>query len=269
MSSAKNNFITANFILGAANLNNPGYVIERWHTTLTAYLVAFVALTFNVFMRGLLEKVSQGLLIWNISAFLIIVVTILAMNDHKQPASFVFQDFVNFSGFGPAYTAIVGLLQTAFGMCCYDAPAHMTEEIKHARKQAPRAIILSVYMGGITGFVFLIAACFCIGSIEETATSSTGVPIIQIFLNSTQSVAGSTCLTVLLIVIGVGASNALTAEGGRAVYAFARDRVRVLQGIMACEASANYVQHKIRGFHSPTSGAKSRIRGTSRCTRSA
>lgn len=100
----------------------------------------------------------------------------------------------------------------------------MTEEIKHARKQAPRAIILSVYLGAITGFVFLIAACFCIGDIGSTAGTSTLVPIIQIFHNSTQSVAGSTCLTVLLIVICIGASNALTAEGGRAVYAFSRDR---------------------------------------------
>jgi choline transport protein len=194
---------------------------RRYKTDLRASLIA---LAFNVFLPRLLDKVSRGLLIWNICAFLIIVVTILAVNDHKQPASFVFQDFYSMSGFNPAYTAIIGLLQTAFGMCCYDAPAHMTEEIKHARKQAPRAIILSVYLGGVTGFVFLVAACFCMGSIEATAGSSTGVPIIEIFQNSTQNVAGSTCLTVLLIVICVGASNALTAEGGRAVFAFARDR---------------------------------------------
>ena len=100
----------------------------------------------------------------------------------------------------------------------------MTEEIKHARKQAPRAIILSVYLGGVTGFIFLIAASFCIGDIEDTAFSATGVPLIQIFQNSTRSVSGSTCLTVLLIVICLGASNALTVEGGRSVYAFARDR---------------------------------------------
>lgn len=108
-------------------------------------------------------------------------------------------------------------------MCCYDAPAHMTEEIHDARKQAPRAIVLSVYIGAITGFVFLLAACFCMGSIESTAESSTGVPIIEIFYNSTNNV-GASILTVLLIVIGFGASNALTAEGGRAVYAFARDK---------------------------------------------
>ena len=109
-------------------------------------------------------------------------------------------------------------------MCCYDAPSHMTEEIVNARKEAPRAIVLSVWLGSVTGFVFLVAACFCIGSISGVAESATGVPIIQIFYDSTGSVAGSTCLAVLLIVIVLGASNALTAEGGRAVYAFARDR---------------------------------------------
>lgn len=108
-------------------------------------------------------------------------------------------------------------------MCCYDAPAHMTEEIHDARKQAPRAIVLSVYVGAVTGFAFLLAACFCIGDIESTAESATGVPIVEIFYNSTNK-AGASVLTVLLIVIGFGASNALTAEGGRAVYAFARDR---------------------------------------------
>jgi amino acid transporter len=221
---SQNNFITANAILGVANLHNPNYLIQRWHTTLVAYAIALFALSFNVFLPRLLDKVSQGLLTWNICAFLIIVITILATNDHKQPASFVFSDFVNFTGFNPAYASIVGLLQTAFGMCCYDAPAHMTEEIKHARKQAPRAIILSVYIGAITGFVFLIAACFCIGNIDATATSSTGVPVLQIFLDSTQSRPGAICLGVLLIVIYIGASNFLTAEGGRAVFAFARDR---------------------------------------------
>lgn len=171
-----------------------------------------------------MDKVSQGLLTWNICSFVIVVVTILATNDHKQSASFVFSDFSNFTGFGKPYASLLGLLQAAFGMCCYDAPAHMSEEIKHARKQAPRAIIMSVYLGGVTGFIFLVAACFCIGSIEGTATTSTYVPILQVFLNSTQSRPGAICLAVLIIGICIGASNGLTAEGGRAVFAFARDR---------------------------------------------
>jgi choline transport protein len=46
-------------------------------------------------------------------------------------------------------------------MCCYDAPSHMTEEMLNPAKEAPQAIILSVYLGAFTGFIFLISAFFC------------------------------------------------------------------------------------------------------------
>lgn len=61
------------------------------------------------------------------------------------------------------------------------------------------------------------------GDIDATATSSTGVPVIEIFLNSTASVAGSTVLSCLISVIVLVCANSLMAEGSRAVYAFARD----------------------------------------------
>lgn len=247
---AVNNFITANYLLGMANLNYPDFVIERWHTTLCAYAVGAFALFVNVGIPAVLDKMSLSLLIWNIGAFLTIIVVVLAMNDNKRSADFVFKDFVNLTGWNRSYTTIIGLLQTAWGMCCYDAPAHMTEgkhhsissyfevsgvlnpaEIKHARKQAPRAIILSVWMGAFTGFIFLIVICFSIGDIDATATSSTGVPLIQIFHDSTGSNIAATILTVLITVISFGASNSLTAEAGRSIYAFARDEGLPFSGI--------------------------------------
>lgn len=76
----------------------------------------------------------------------------------------------------------------------------------------------------MTGFIFLIVACFSMASIDATASTPTLVPMIAILQNCTRSVAGTSCLTVLFIVICLGAGNALTAEGGRAVFAFARDR---------------------------------------------
>ena len=129
LQGATNNLICAEFITGIAKLNNPDWEITRWQTTLVAFAVAFTALASNVFIPHLLHKVSYSLgpidplpdarkqvsnffLIWNICSFVIIIVTILAMNDHKQSASFVFKDFQNFTGFGTAYTAILGLLQT-------------------------------------------------------------------------------------------------------------------------------------------------------------
>lgn len=211
------NFIASGFILAIAVLNNPDYEITRVHSTLVAYAVALIALALNVFCPQLLHKMTNFFLIWNMGSFLIIFITILATNDHKQSASFVFSDFQNFTGFNKPYAAILGLLQSAFGMCCYDAPSHMTEEIHDARKVAPKAIILSVLLGCVTGFAFLIAACFCMGSIEGVAESTTGDPIVQIFYDSTQSVAGASCLTFLIVMIQLFSAISLIAEGGRAV----------------------------------------------------
>lgn len=220
---ATNNFVAANFVLGTAQLNYSGYTIERWHTVLVAYLIAFVATGSNIFLPHALNKISKFILIWNITSFFVCVITILSTNHEKQSASFVFGEFQNFTGFSAPYGAIVGLLQSAFGMCCYDAPSHMQEELVNARKQAPRAIIMSVYIGAVTGFVFLISLSFCMGDLESTAGTSTGVPVIEIFYHSTGSIAGASALASLISVIALVCANSLMAEGSRAVYAFARD----------------------------------------------
>lgn len=115
----------------------------------------------------------------------------------------------------------------------------MTEEVKNARVQAPRAIVLSVYIGFFTGFVFLVSACFCMGDVDAMASSSTGVPIIEIFFHSTGSRAGATGLASLILLVGLGASNGLTATGGRSIYAFARDQGLPFSGWLSRVNSEN------------------------------
>jgi choline transport protein len=217
------NFFFANFVLGMANLANPEYVIERWHTVLVSYLIAIMAALINIFLPRLLSKISTLALCWNLLSLFVIVVTILSTNNQKQSSSFVWKDFQNFTGFGSGMATVVGLLQSFYGMCCYDAPAHMTEEMKNASKEAPRAIILSVWIGAVTGFVFLVSAFYCIGNIEQTAMSPTGVPLIQIFFDSTGSVQGSLVLTFMITVVVFFSANALMADGSRSLFAFARD----------------------------------------------
>lgn len=220
---ATNNSIASNFVLGMANLVFPEYTIERWQTVLVAYLVAILSAAVNLWGSHLLHRISKFILYWNVGSFVIVTVTLLAMNDHKQPASFVFQDFQNTTGWGAGMAAIIGILQACFGMCCYDAPSHMTEEMKSASKEAPKAIILAVVLGAITGFAFLLTLCFCIGDITETAMTSTGVPVIQIIYDSTGSKVATCILSSMIAVIVIVAGVNILAEGSRSVYAFARD----------------------------------------------
>ncbi|KAL2827427.1 putative GABA permease [Aspergillus cavernicola] len=218
-----NNSFAANFILGQANLIFPDFIIERWHTVLVTYAVAAWSLLVNVFAPHLLNRLSRTILVWNIFSFIIITVTLLATNHHKQSATFVFQDFQNFTGFGQAMATVIGILQSFFGMCCYDAPSHMTEEMTHPSRDAPKAIIISVGMGAVTGFIFLLTLCFCIGDIDSTANSSTGVPVIQILHDSTGSKLGTCFMASMITVIILVCAVSLLAEGSRSLFAFARD----------------------------------------------
>lgn len=220
---AVNNSIASNYILGQANLVFHQYTIERWHTVLVAWAVGLFALAVNVFMPHALHGLSRLILLWNIGTFVVVIVTLLATNDHKQDASFVFYQFENLTGFSSALAVMIGVVQSIFGMCCYDAPCHMAEEMTHPSRDAPKSIISSVVLGAVTGFCFLLTLCFCISDIEGTAHSSTGAPIIQIFYHSTRNTAATCTLASMITVITVVTSVSLLAEGSRSVFALARD----------------------------------------------
>ncbi|KAF3009397.1 hypothetical protein E8E14_009329 [Neopestalotiopsis sp. 37M] len=220
---AVNNFIGANFVLGLANLVNPDYVIERWHTTLLCYLIILVFGVNNIFAPRLFDGLSKFLLFWNIFSFFCVTITMVATCKEYQQPSFVFTSYRNDTGLEPALAVIAGLLQSLFGMCCYEAPAHMIEELRNPTRDAPIAMVAAVLLGGVTGFFFLVASFFCVGDIDSVANSSTGVPLIQILYNCTQSIGGTCVLSSMIIVITLFCANSLMAETSRSVYAFARD----------------------------------------------
>ncbi|CAK1358543.1 putative amino-acid permease [Cercospora beticola] len=220
---ATSHTVTGNFLLGLGNLSNPNFMIKDWHHVLVGWAIALAALVVNMFASKVFDKGSQFFLVLNMSFFVVVVVAMTAMNDDRRSASFVFTDFVNITGWPSAYSALLGVLQAAYGMCCYDSATRMTEEIKDARRQAPRAIVMPVYIGFVTGFIFLIAAAFAMSEdIAAIASTPTGVPMIEIWRHATNR-AGAIGMSAVIVVIGLAPSIGLTAQGGRSIYAFARD----------------------------------------------
>lgn len=222
MGAAINSFV-ANYILGLANLVFPGYIIKRWHTVLVDWLVVVWSVTMNTLGSHLLHYLSRFALAWNVGSFFIIMITLLASSNNKRDTEFVWRQFQNSSGFSFSMMVVLGIVQSLFGMCCYDTPSHMAEDMTHPRRDAPRAILWSVALGSTTGFAFLITLCYCIGDIQAVATTSTGVPFIQILYEATSSKVATCILASMTIIINlVGVVN-LLAEGSRSIYAFARD----------------------------------------------
>ena len=86
---------------------------------------------------------------WSITGVVVISITILATGD-KNGADFVFTDFVNATGYSDGTAWMLGLLQSALSLIGYDAVMHMTEEMPRPKSDAPKAILLSIVVGGVT-----------------------------------------------------------------------------------------------------------------------
>lgn len=131
----------------------------------------------------------------------------------KKSASFVFKYFQHFTGISIAFTTI---LQSFFGMCCYDAPAHITEEMKHASRELPNPL-------SCQSISFSLFGLFLHWQYQQNCRIIDAGPLIQIFYGSTTSVIGSYFLSSLILVIFPVGSNALMVEGLRSLFVFARD----------------------------------------------
>jgi len=84
--------------------------------------------------------------------------------------------------------------------------------------------MLSVVLNGILGFSMILAVLFCIGDIDSALSTSTGYPFMEIFLQATNSVAGSAAMAAIITVLALCATVGLLASTSRMFWSFSRDR---------------------------------------------
>lgn len=69
----------------------------------------------------------------------------------------------------------------------------------------------------------LITFCFAIGNVDEVMSTPTGFPYIQVFYNTTESLAGATAMSSFILFLGICQLLTTVATASRQLYAFARD----------------------------------------------
>ncbi|MGQ0840556.1 amino acid permease [Actinokineospora sp.] len=176
--------------------------------------------TFGVRVVALLNSISVW---WHLAGVLVIVGVLIVVPDNHQPASFVFGEFVNNTGWAsPVYVFLLGLLLAQYTLTGYDASAHMTEETRGAAVAGPRGIVNSIVVSLVAGWVLLIGLTFAIQSYDGALASGTGVPPAQVFIDAAGATTGK---FLLLICIGAQLFCGMAAVTGnsRMIYAFARD----------------------------------------------
>lgn len=164
---------------------------------------------------------------WHVAGVAVFVVVLAAFADSHQSISFVFTKTVDNSGVGfggVGFSFLLGLLHAQYTFTGYDASAHMSEETKDASRAVAKAIINTILVSAVFGYVLILAVTFAIPDLDATlAAAAEGTyPVIYILDN-----ALSPFLAGLLLVIAAMAQlfcgYASVTAASRMVYAFSRD----------------------------------------------
>ena len=70
----------------------------------------------------------------------------------------------------------------------------------------------------------IITICYTWGDMDEIRLTRTGFPFIQVFYNTTQSLAGTSIMVMIIVLTILASALAVNATASRQLWSFARDR---------------------------------------------
>lgn len=108
----------------------------------------------------------------------------------------------------------------------------MSEETNDASRTIPMVVVWAVAANAAMLWIVGITLIFCLGDLDSVLNSTTGQPVIQIFYNATGSVAGTSVMVAVVLVIFLSACVGQVATSSRQMWSFARDngKLRCLSG---------------------------------------
>lgn len=216
--------VAPQMIIGMMILKNPDMESKPWMVFVGYQVTNIFMFGFNAFSR-ILPAISRLTLGFSLCTILIIFIACLASAPSYQPASFVFTEFVNDSGWSAkGITLLTGMVGVNWGFSCLDAVTHLAEEIPDPRRNVPKALIGTVVVGIVTSFPFTLMILFCLQDIDKIITTPTLVPSIelfnQVFSGNTKAAIG---LQTLILITDLGSTWGVHTWQSRLAWSFARD----------------------------------------------
>lgn len=222
--AANTAFLAGSQIQGLIALNKPDYNFHAWHGTLLVFAVSAFNIVFNTCFARRLPLIESIVLVVHIFGFFAILVVLWVTGPIGDAAN-TFTSFNDFGGWGNmGWATLSGLVAVVLPLLGADAAVHMSEELRDAPKTLPRSMLWTTLVNGSMGFVMLITFCSVLGSIDDALASPTKQAYMYVFYNSTQSVAGASAMSALVIFMAIFCNLSITATSSRQLFAFARDQ---------------------------------------------
>ena len=208
-----------------------GYPNDRHHIFFLFVAVMLAAMLVNVFDVRVTSSLNAVSVWWHLIGVAVIVGALAVIPDHHQPASYVFTQTVNNSGFGGAgwgstaffmVFAIGSIGMAQYTLVGYDASAHMAEETHAASRSAAIGMITAVVVSVVSGLVLLLAMTFAIP--DQTAVQTHFGDIAAYIWSTALGPRWSEALLLIVVCAQFFCLTACMTAGSRLLFAFSRDR---------------------------------------------
>jgi amino acid transporter len=197
----------------------------------TAVALLLMAFAVNYSGTRTLARIAQ----LGLAAELIGVIALglfLLLFRREQPFS-VFFDTLGAGG-GDSYLGVflAASLSGLFLFYGFEACGDVAEEVADPTRQIPRAMILTILVGGVSGLLSYAGYVLAAPDLQAIVNGEDVDPIPSI-LESSLGTAGSKVFLVVIVIAFLSCVLSLQAAGSRLLYAFARDRMLPASGWLA------------------------------------
>jgi amino acid transporter len=148
----------------------------------------------------------------------------LLLFRREQPFSVFFDSLGAGGGDGYVATFLAASLSGLFLFYGFEACGDVAEEVEDPTRQIPRAMILTIVVGGVSGLLSYAGYVLAAPNLQAIVDGTDADPIPSI-LESSLGTVGSKVFLVVTCVAFISCVLSLQAAGSRLLYAFARDRM--------------------------------------------
>ncbi|GMK58672.1 hypothetical protein CspeluHIS016_0601140 [Cutaneotrichosporon spelunceum] len=220
---AANSIMTSNFVMGIISLLHPTFASQPYQIFLLYLAMTLLAYLLNTFAVRLLPYIDTGAMVWSMLGIVTVMITLLACaSPAYQPAKAVFATWTNSTGWPDGMAFMLALLQSVLGFTAFDAVSHLSEEMPRPSINAPKAMVIAVTIGAVTGWLFLVILLLCLKDLDAATGAATG-PLIEIYRQVTGSNVGTTCLVMFNLVAMFFACQGACTVASRLLMTFGRD----------------------------------------------
>lgn len=228
------NFGFASMLAATVSMYHPSWSANSWQLLLIFYAACLGSMFICIFANKYLPQVDIACATWTAITILVIMIAVSVKADlGRHSASYALSHYdTSFAGWG-GFTFFIGLLPAAYCFSAIGMVSAMAEECAHPAIKVPRAISLSVPVGGIAGLFFIIPLCVVLPPLEDILESPGAQALPYVLHKVMGSPGGGLALTFLVLIVSLFCSISITVAASRTTWAAARDDALPLSRLWA------------------------------------